>query len=112
MTIKRHVKVKAQANPFDPDWEPYFEHRLDAKMADHLQGKRKALALWQAQQGLCPVCQQKITTQTGWHSHHLIWRVHGGDDTLQNQVLLHPNCHAQVHSQGLLLVKPRPSPGV
>ncbi len=112
VTIKRHVKVKAQANPFDPDWAPYFELRLDAKMADHLQGKRKALALWQAQQGFCPVCQQKITPQTGWHSHHLIWRVHGGDDTLQNQVLLHPNCHYQVHSQGLMVVKPRPSLGV
>jgi hypothetical protein len=24
------------------------------------------------------------------------------------RVLLHPNCHAQVHSQGLTVVKPRP----
>jgi RNA-directed DNA polymerase len=112
VAIKRHVKIKAQANPFDPDWELYFEQRLDAKMVNQLQGKWKMLALWKAQQGLCPICQQKITTQTGWHSHHIIRRVQGGNDTLQNQVLLHPNCHRQVHSQGLVVVKPRPSPGV
>lgn len=110
--IQRHVKVRARANPFDPQWEMYFEKRLDAKMTEALQGKRKALALWRAQNGICPVCRQKITTQTGWHSHHIVWRVHGGDDTLKNQVLLHPNCHHQVHSQGLTVVKPRPPGGV
>ena len=30
----------------------------------------------------------------------------------ENRVLLHPNCHAQVHSQGLTVVKPRPPSGV
>jgi RNA-directed DNA polymerase len=25
--IKRHIKVKADANPFDPKWRGYFEHR-------------------------------------------------------------------------------------
>jgi RNA-directed DNA polymerase len=30
--IVRHVKVKAAANPYDPEWEPYFEKRLQRKM--------------------------------------------------------------------------------
>ncbi|MGA7181697.1 MAG: hypothetical protein WBX11_19225, partial [Thiobacillaceae bacterium] len=25
--IQRHVKIKAEANPHDPKWEPYFESR-------------------------------------------------------------------------------------
>jgi len=25
--IRRHIKIKADANPFDPDWEVYFEDR-------------------------------------------------------------------------------------
>jgi RNA-directed DNA polymerase len=25
--IRRHVKVKMDANPFDPHWRPYFEDR-------------------------------------------------------------------------------------
>jgi RNA-directed DNA polymerase len=27
--IKRHAKGKAQANPYDPEWETYYEKRLD-----------------------------------------------------------------------------------
>ncbi|WP_373285987.1 HNH endonuclease [Marinithermofilum abyssi] len=36
----------------------------------------------------------------------------GGADTQENRVLLHPNCHNQVHSQNLTVEKPRPSQGV
>lgn len=110
--IKRHLKIKANANPYDPAWEPYFEQRLARKMAAHLHGRRQLLALWQQQNGLCPVCRQKITPVTGWHNHHLVWRTNGGSDKADNRVLLHPNCHRQVHSQKLNVVKPRPSPGV
>jgi RNA-directed DNA polymerase len=110
--IQRHVKVKAEANPFDPAWEIYFEKRLGIKMADKLKGKRQLLQLWREQKGICPVCNQKITKLTGWHSHHIIWRSMGGSDTQENRVLLHPNCHSQVHSQKLTVEKPRPSRGV
>ncbi len=109
--IQRHVKIKGEANPYDPAWEVYFEKRLGVKMAHNLKGKRQLLALWKEQKGLCPICQQKITRLTGWHNHHLVWRVNGGKDTADNRVLLHPNCHRQVHSQGLEVVKPRPARG-
>jgi len=105
--IKRHVKVKGEANPYAPEWETYFERRLDVQMEANLKGYKKLLRLWMEQQGLCPVCQQKITKITGWHSHHIIWRVNGGKDGNNNRVLLHPNCHRQVHSQKLEVVKPR-----
>jgi RNA-directed DNA polymerase len=36
--IKGHVKVRGEANPYDPEWETYFERRLDAKMQDDLKG--------------------------------------------------------------------------
>ncbi len=106
--IQWYVKVREQANPYDPEWETYFEKRLDLKMEQNLKHRRKLLHLWQEQGGLCPICQQKITKVTGWHSHHILWRSKGGNDTMQNQVLLHPNCHSQVHRQGISVVKPRP----
>jgi RNA-directed DNA polymerase len=109
--IQRHVKIKGEANPYDPAWEVYFEKRLGVKMVHNLKGKRQLLALWKEQKGLCPICQQKITRLTGWHNHHLVWRVNGGKDTADNRVLLHPNCHRQVHSQRLEVVKPRPARG-
>src|SRR3989441_11054257 len=58
--IKRHTKIQAEANPFDPLGEVYFEKRLGVKVERTLQGKRQLLALWKQQKGLCPHCHQKI----------------------------------------------------
>ncbi len=112
LPIKRHVKVRENANPYDPAWEVYFEERLGLAMAQHLSGRGKLRYLWREQDGLCPICRQKITTLTGWHNHHIVWRSKGGSDDTENRVLLHPTCHQRVHSQGLTVMKPRPSRGV
>ena len=112
VSIKWHIKIKGEANPYDPAWELYFEQRLGVKMEDNLKGRRQLLYLWKEQGGSCPICKQKITKLTGWHNHHIIWRSSGGSDKAENRVLLHPNCHRQVHSQRLDVVKPRPSLGV
>ena len=98
--IERHTKIRGAANPFDPQWEVYFEHRLGVTMAQNLKGRRQLLYLWKEQDGICPSCNQKITMLTGWHNHHKVWRSHGGSDAANNRVLLHPNCHSQVHSRG------------
>jgi RNA-directed DNA polymerase len=105
--IVRHTKVKGAANPFDPAWEVYFEKRLGVKMADNLRGRRQLLRLWKEQEGICPACKQKITELTGWHNHHIRWRSLGGTDRAENRVLLHPNCHTQVHSRKVSVAKPR-----
>jgi RNA-directed DNA polymerase len=110
--ITRHTKVKAEANPYAPAWEGYFEAPLGMKMGQTLQGRRSLLYLWRAQNGLCPVCEQPITKLTGWNNHHIVWRSKGGSDGAANRVLLHPNCHRQVHSPGLHVDKPRPNKGV
>src|SRR6266516_6895992 len=36
IAIERHVKIQSAANPYDPEWETYFEKRLDVKMAPGL----------------------------------------------------------------------------
>jgi RNA-directed DNA polymerase len=109
--IERHVKINGRANPYDRAWEYYFEQRLGIKVEATLRGRRQLLRLWQEQDGLCPICNQKITELTGWHNHHVIWRSHGGTSAAENRVLLHPTCHARVHSHGLSVAKPRPSRG-
>ena len=110
-TIVRHVKVKGNANPYDPQWETYFEKRIDKQMLLSLSGNKKLKALWKQQRGKCPVCHQKITRETGWNSHHIIWKSKGGPSGNSNRVLLHPNCHQLVHNQGIHVEKPRPTKG-
>ncbi len=109
--IRRHTKVKGEANPYDPDWELYFEERLGIKIEANLCGRRRLSRLWREQKGLCPVCNQPITKLTGWHNHHIVKRVMGGSDSSENRVLLHPECHRQVHNQNLSVTKPRPMTG-
>jgi RNA-directed DNA polymerase len=109
--IRRHVQVRGQANPYDPDWELYFEERLNVTMKQTLNGVRRQHALWKAQAGCCPVCDQPIVAYSEAHVHHIIWRTKGGSDSAANLVLLHPTCHRQVHSQGLCVRKPCPERG-
>jgi RNA-directed DNA polymerase len=110
--IKHYVKVKSEANPYDPEWESYFEHREGVRMLDSLRGRTLLRYLWLEQRGLCSVCTQKITLLTGWRTHYLIPRTKGGADTAENRVLLHPDCHDRVHRQHLAVSKPRLLPGV
>lgn len=103
-TIKRHVKIKGAANPYDPEFETYFEGRLGLTMKESFRGKNRLLCLWYAQDGLCPKCGEKITKDTGWNLHHILPKAQGGEDKMANLELLHPNCHRQVHSRENKLV--------
>ena len=94
--IRRHPKVKAEANPFDPKWELYFEEREKDLAKRTFYGKVKAL--WKVQDGLCPKCEQPIQVEEAFAIHHVIRRVDGGKDTLENLQLLHLNCHRQYHA--------------
>jgi RNA-directed DNA polymerase len=69
--IRRHVKVRGTANPYDPAWELYLEERLARQMAGTLTGRGTARYLWLEQDGKCLICQQPLTLTEGWHVHHL-----------------------------------------
>ncbi|WP_130536641.1 group II intron reverse transcriptase/maturase [Thiomicrorhabdus indica] len=97
--IKRKVKIKAMANPYLPDWDQYFERRLEYIWKDSMQGRKRLYSLWRRQKGCCPICSQPITKETGWNVHHIVFRSNGGTDKLGNLVLLHPTCHRQLHSR-------------
>jgi RNA-directed DNA polymerase len=109
--IERHTKIKGEANPFDPAQETYFESLLGRKMKEKLTGRIKWLRLWWRQDKECPNCHEKITEETGWHVHHILPKSEGGKDNNSNLVLLHPNCHRQIHSQRLEVAKPTPVTG-
>lgn len=105
--IKRHVKVKGEANPYDPTYETYFEEREGAHMLETFRGIRTLRSLWYEQRGLCTLCNTTITRITGWRLHHCVSRVMGGSAGATNRVLLHPECHDRVHRQRLSVSKPR-----
>jgi RNA-directed DNA polymerase len=98
--IRRHVKIRGEANPFDPAWDQYFETRLGLIMKDNLRGKGPLIHLWRQQQGKCPHCQEPITKETGWYRLRALLKVQGDAGGFSIPALLHPNCHRQVQSRG------------
>lgn len=95
----RHVKIKSDANLYDPADEEYFEKLVKRQMLANAIPKLNTV--WKRQHGKCPVCAQPITTETRWDVHHKVWKCHGGSDKLDNLALLHENCHNLIHSRAL-----------
>jgi RNA-directed DNA polymerase len=105
-TIRRHRKIKGDFNPFDPVWEQYGEQLRQARMEGSMRHRKQWVSLYMSQRGLCAHCGCALTRETGWHDHHLEYRMHGGSDGLFNRVLLHPDCHRQVHIGKIVVTKP------
>ncbi|GCB05096.1 group II intron reverse transcriptase/maturase [Ralstonia sp. SET104] len=106
--IVRHKKVKGGYNPFDPSQEMYGETLRQERLLQSMSHRKQWIKLYVDQRGLCALCKCKMTKETGWHDHHIEYRVHGGSDALGNRVLIHPACHMQVHARGVTVVKPAP----
>jgi RNA-directed DNA polymerase len=104
--IRRHKKIKGEFNPFDPTWEQYGEQLRQARMTSSMRYRKQWVTLYRSQGGMCAHCGQALTEETGWHDHHLEYRMHGGSDALSNRALLHPDCHRQVHAGKIVVTKP------
>lgn len=91
--IYRPTKVRSTANPFDKDWQQYFEEREGEKMLYNLKGRYMLLKLWKSQNKLCPVCREKITANTNF-------TVHMEEAGKQ---MLHPWCHSNIHNLDLCI---------
>jgi RNA-directed DNA polymerase len=107
--IVRHTKIKGECNPYDPAWKPYLSDRQEEKIGATLRNRHQLLKLWKAQEGICPNCDQPITERTGWHNHHIAHKAKGGSNGRENRVLVHPNCHRQVHAKKGTVSKPCPT---
>jgi RNA-directed DNA polymerase len=95
-------------NPYDPAFEEYGESLRQARMLKNMHYRTEWIRLYVEQGGRCALCKYEMDLDTGWHDHHIKYRMDGGSDALGNRVLLHPNCHSQVHSLNLKVMKPVP----
>jgi RNA-directed DNA polymerase len=104
--IRRHVKIRADANPFDPAQETYFEQRIyQANSVKHY-GQSMLRTLLKEQQGKCAFCHEPLTEQTGMNAHHIVEKHLGGAYSLENLIILHPFCHTQIHQNNISLQSP------
>lgn len=90
--IQGHIKIKADANPHDPQWEQYFESRWGKKMLNSSKGRGKLYRVWRRQDGMCSTCQKPITKNTPWDVRGIVKRTDGGSDAASNLQIHHLNC--------------------
>lgn len=109
--IVRHMKIKGEYNPYDPEWMVYGEELRMRRMSKEIWSKQRA-KLWLDQLGLCALCGTPIDTHDDCHDHHIVHRQFGGSDALSNRVLLHRVCHVRAHALGLEVTKPVPGQGL
>ncbi len=67
-------------------------------MCNSLAGNQTLQGIWKKQKGKCLNCKQVITLGTDWDIHHIIPKSKGGDNRISNLMMLHINCHKQVHN--------------
>lgn len=90
--IRRHVRVKSDANPFDPAWDSYFMQRRGKRMQEKLQERGLPRRLWQQQRGRCPGCDQPIDEDDRWVIQPACPLEAGGTRSLANLKMLHSAC--------------------
>jgi len=90
--IRRFTKIKAEANPFDEDWQLYFEERADKQMRAEIKGRTIINKLYIKQKGLCSHCGTKITHETDFSVHQI------GTGKSITKHLVHPECHSKIHT--------------
>ena len=97
--IKRHIKIKAAANPHDPQWETYFEARWVKKILNSGRGRSKLYHVWLRQDRQCPDCHKPITRSTPWKIRHAVKRSEGGTDAACNLHMHHLNCRRNQYAE-------------
>jgi 5-methylcytosine-specific restriction endonuclease McrA len=86
--IKRHVKVKGDASPFDGDLI-YWSKRL----GKHPERPKSIATLLKKQKGKCTYCGHFFQDEDVMEIDHIIPKLLGGKDKYTNLQLLHRHCH-------------------
>ncbi len=88
--IRRHVKVKGYASPYDGDLI-YWSSRMGHYPTMPLRVSR----LLKRQKGKCSHCGLTFREDNSLEIDHIVPRSQGGKDESENQQLLHKHCHDQ-----------------
>jgi RNA-directed DNA polymerase len=101
--ITRHVKVKGNASPDDPQLQQYWEKRSTEYGKSHFVKGSLLYQIAEKQNWKCPICMDHLFNGERIHSHHVVKVEDGGKDEIDNLVHLHDDCHRKVH--GMKLIK-------
>jgi RNA-directed DNA polymerase len=113
--IVRHIPVKGTASKDDASLTEYWANRT--RKRKHPQADAPNVPLAVRQKGLCPLCGLDLIEGAGYepdnvrdwvrwfdanartlNRHHVVYRSQGGSDDRSNLILIHTECHRQLHA--------------
>ncbi len=97
--IIRHVKVKSNASPDDPQLKEYWSKRKTKIGKNYYAKGSKLYRIAEKQNWKCPVCKQHLFDQELIETHHKKQVAYGGSDEEYNLVHVHQKCHRQIHGK-------------
>lgn len=89
----QYTQIKGDANPFDLEYDKYFDQRETQKMLVTLKGRNSLLYLWKKQDRKCPLCGMPIDRILPWNVTEKV--VNG---KIQRS-LVHDKCYKQFRKQ-------------
>ncbi len=100
LPIRRHIIVRKGMKVYASDRETleYWQNRENKSALSQIYSVRVE-KLFKGQKGVCPICQQPITSISETHIHHILPIKYGGTEKLNNLWLLHLDCHRTLHSK-------------
>lgn len=105
--IRRHTKIKGNANPYNPEMEQYFEIRESSKMRGNVKKMDTIHFLLNIQDNKCLCCGESITIKDKWLIHLFTGWTKGGSYTRTNNLcVLHEKCHKEGFKSGFVYVQP------
>lgn len=96
--IKRHIMVKDDSSPDDPEKRQYWQKRNTRTAKNKWAEKDKIQIVLNQQNGLCPLCKDWILNGEDIECHHKVPIKQNGEKEVDNLVWLHKICHKQIHS--------------
>ncbi len=93
--IQRYIKAIKGKRVYSQDDVKYWEERERKMLYRSLFTKRKTLA--RKQKGICPKCNTPFCSNDELHTHHVTPKASGGTDKQSNLILLHAECHRELH---------------
>ena len=100
--IERHVKVKGEASPDDPNLKEYWEKRHQKYGKSYWDKNSRNYKIAQNQNCKCPICGEFLVNGEEIETHHIVPVAEGGQDDIENLQHLQRACHKQVHSKSKL----------
>lgn len=100
-SLENYSSIRYGSNPLNPADSTYF---LERKSKGKFKKGSLIDKLVDTQKGFCPVCGGDLV-RDDWdeplHVHHLIHRKSGGDNKIDNLMVLHEECHISAHKREL-----------